>query len=167
MHNNNRYNCRVYILNRQILLIRPKVYPAEDKTSYHERRFFASWDIKTNGAKVKIINQRTEQNFIFPTISMLNRKESIKRSETTSLILVTMALSTWKNTFFPTCFEMLRTRLRYHSVRPFSLRKKPPYRLTFSESYRVMIIIITIATVYQLLNVSNLIFSSLCVHVVI
>eukprot|EP01035_Chromulina_nebulosa_P007360 gene7360-9938_t len=51
MHNNNRYNCRVYILNRQIILIRPKVYPAEDKTSYHERRFFASWDIKTNGAK--------------------------------------------------------------------------------------------------------------------
>ena len=55
MHNNNRYNCRVYILNRQILLIRPKVYPAEDKTSYHERRFFASWDIKTNGAKVTFV----------------------------------------------------------------------------------------------------------------
>mmetsp|Transcript_30545 Transcript_30545/g.42038 ORF Transcript_30545/g.42038 Transcript_30545/m.42038 type:complete len:1359 (-) Transcript_30545:23-4099(-) len=51
MHNNNRYNCRVYILNRQIVLISPKVYPSDDKISYHEKRFFASWDLKTNGAK--------------------------------------------------------------------------------------------------------------------
>lgn len=64
MHNNNRYNCRVYILNRQIILIRPKVYPAEDKTSYHERRFFASWDIKTNGAKVTLLTKRIEQEFV-------------------------------------------------------------------------------------------------------
>ena len=62
MHNNNRYNCRVYILNRQIILIRPKVYPAEDTTSYHERRFFASWDIKTNGAKVTLLTNELSRN---------------------------------------------------------------------------------------------------------
>eukprot|EP01035_Chromulina_nebulosa_P025859 gene25859-33799_t len=43
MHNNVRYNCRVFILNRQIVLIRPKIYLADDG-NYREKRFFASWD---------------------------------------------------------------------------------------------------------------------------
>ena len=43
LHNNVRYNCRVFILNRQIVLIRPKIYLADDG-NYREKRFFASWD---------------------------------------------------------------------------------------------------------------------------
>ena len=37
-----RYNCRVFCLNRQILLIRPKIYLADDG-NYREKRFFSSW----------------------------------------------------------------------------------------------------------------------------
>jgi NAD+ synthase (glutamine-hydrolysing) len=44
LHNNVRYNCRVFCLNRQILLIRPKAYLADDG-NYRERRYFASWNI--------------------------------------------------------------------------------------------------------------------------
>lgn len=43
LHNNVRYNCRVFVLNRQIVLIRPKIYLADDG-NYREKRFFASWD---------------------------------------------------------------------------------------------------------------------------
>ena len=43
LHNNVRYNCRVFCLNRKIVLIRPKVYLADDG-NYREKRFFSSWD---------------------------------------------------------------------------------------------------------------------------
>ena len=46
LHNNVRYNCRIFVLNRKIVLIRPKMYMADDG-NYRERRFFASW--KDNG----------------------------------------------------------------------------------------------------------------------
>lgn len=47
LHNNVRYNCRVFCLDNKILLIRPKVFMADDG-NYRERRFFTSW--KDNGA---------------------------------------------------------------------------------------------------------------------
>lgn len=37
-----RYNCRVFILNRRVLLIRPKMALANDG-NYRETRWFASW----------------------------------------------------------------------------------------------------------------------------
>lgn len=43
LHNNVRYNCRVFCLNRKIVLIRPKMSLADDG-NYREKRFFASWD---------------------------------------------------------------------------------------------------------------------------
>ena len=43
LHNNVRYNCRVFCLNRKILLIRPKTYLADDG-NYREKRFFTSWN---------------------------------------------------------------------------------------------------------------------------
>ena len=43
LHNNVRYNCRVFCLNRKIVLIRPKISMADDG-NYREKRFFASWD---------------------------------------------------------------------------------------------------------------------------
>lgn len=42
IHDNVRYNCRVYCLNRRILLIRPKTCLADDG-NYRESRWFTSW----------------------------------------------------------------------------------------------------------------------------
>lgn len=42
LHNNTRYNCRVVILNGQILLIRPKRFLANDG-NYRELRWFVGW----------------------------------------------------------------------------------------------------------------------------
>ena len=47
IHENVRYNCKVFCLDRKILLIRPKSYLANDG-NYHEPRFFTSW--KNSGA---------------------------------------------------------------------------------------------------------------------
>lgn len=44
LHNNVRYNCRVFCLDKRIILIRPKTYLADDG-NYREKRFFSSWDI--------------------------------------------------------------------------------------------------------------------------
>lgn len=41
-HRNVRYNCRVIFFNRKILLIRPKMYLAEDG-NYREMRYFTAW----------------------------------------------------------------------------------------------------------------------------
>jgi len=42
LHNNVRYNCRVFCLDRRILLIRPKMVMADDG-NYRETRYFAPW----------------------------------------------------------------------------------------------------------------------------
>lgn len=42
VHRNVRYNCRVFVLNGQILLIRPKLFMANDG-NYREPRWFSSW----------------------------------------------------------------------------------------------------------------------------
>ena len=42
IHDGVRYNCRVFVLNRKILLVRPKAFLANDG-NYHEPRFFRSW----------------------------------------------------------------------------------------------------------------------------
>lgn len=42
VHRNNRFNCRIICLNGQILLIRPKLWLAEDG-NYREMRYFIPW----------------------------------------------------------------------------------------------------------------------------
>ena len=42
VHGGVRYNCRVILLNGKILLIRPKMYLADDG-NYRETRYFAAW----------------------------------------------------------------------------------------------------------------------------
>src|SRR5262245_47014663 len=42
LHKNARYNCRLFLLNRQILLIRPKLFLASDG-NYREQRWFVPW----------------------------------------------------------------------------------------------------------------------------
>jgi NAD+ synthase (glutamine-hydrolysing) len=41
-HQNVRYNCRVYVLNRRILFIKPKIFLADDG-NYREPRWFTGW----------------------------------------------------------------------------------------------------------------------------
>lgn len=42
LHRNVRYNCRIYIYNKEILLISPKKYLAMDG-NYREMRYFTPW----------------------------------------------------------------------------------------------------------------------------
>lgn len=42
LHNGVRYNCRIFCLNKKILLIRPKMWMADDG-NYREQRFFTPW----------------------------------------------------------------------------------------------------------------------------
>lgn len=45
LHNNVRYNCRVFCLDRKIVLIRPKISLADDG-NYREKRFFTPWNYR-------------------------------------------------------------------------------------------------------------------------
>ena len=45
IHKNTRYNCRIFCVNRQIVLIRPKLFLANDG-NYREQRYFTSWDAR-------------------------------------------------------------------------------------------------------------------------
>lgn len=44
LHRGVRYNCRVLCLNRRIVLIRPKMFLADDG-NYRESRWFAPWAV--------------------------------------------------------------------------------------------------------------------------
>lgn len=55
-----RYNCRVFILNREIILIRPKLYLANE-ASYREVRWFGAWQPE----------QALKSYVLPPTIQML------------------------------------------------------------------------------------------------
>lgn len=45
LHKGVRYNCRVIMLRKQILLIRPKLHLADDG-NYREGRYFSAWTRK-------------------------------------------------------------------------------------------------------------------------
>ena len=75
-HKNIKYNCRVIILDRKILFIRPKLYLANDG-NYREMRYFIPWSpvrhvedyylpriIRDITGQVNIINQSINQSFI-------------------------------------------------------------------------------------------------------
>ena len=51
IHNNTLYNCRVFCLNQEIILIRPKLYMAGGN-NYREDRWFAPWTKKGKDATV-------------------------------------------------------------------------------------------------------------------
>ena len=75
-HKNIKYNCRVIILDRKILLIRPKLYLANDG-NYREMCYFTPWSpvrhvedyylpriIRDITGQVNIINQSINQSII-------------------------------------------------------------------------------------------------------
>lgn len=63
LHNNILFNCAVLVLNRQILLVRPKIYLAEGG-NYREPRFFTAWGVNREMETFElpsIIQQITKQ----------------------------------------------------------------------------------------------------------
>ena len=42
MHKGVRYNCRVFLLNQKVVMIRPKMFLANDG-NYRETRYFNAW----------------------------------------------------------------------------------------------------------------------------
>jgi len=42
LYNHTLYNCRIFVLNQKILLIRPKLFMA-DGDNYRESRWFTPW----------------------------------------------------------------------------------------------------------------------------
>ena len=74
LHNSVRYNCRVVCLNRQIVLIRPKMHLADDG-NYRERRYFSSWKPEQGlhthqvGDEIYKVTGRRSVPFGFPILS--------------------------------------------------------------------------------------------------
>eukprot|EP00898_Chlorokybus_atmophyticus_P003430 jgi/Chlat1/4088/Chrsp26S04007 len=64
-HASVRYNCRVYCLNRKILLIRPKMDLANDG-NYRETRWFASWKH----------SRQVEKHWLLPVVAEVTTQES-------------------------------------------------------------------------------------------
>ena len=49
MYRGARYNCRIFCMNGKILLIRPKIYMADDG-NYREGRYFTPWKVEQQNA---------------------------------------------------------------------------------------------------------------------
>ncbi|KAJ1920943.1 glutamine-dependent NAD(+) synthetase [Mycoemilia scoparia] len=66
IHKNNRYNCRVFILNGKVIFIRPKLYMANDG-NYRELRWFRPWEKRLQVEKFilpKIVQDITNQTTV-------------------------------------------------------------------------------------------------------
>lgn len=59
MFKNVRYNCRLFLLNHKILLIRPKLFLANDG-NYREERWFTAWDPARMGEKLESMSLPAE-----------------------------------------------------------------------------------------------------------
>jgi NAD+ synthase (glutamine-hydrolysing) len=66
LHAGVRYNCRIFLLNRRVLFIRPKMALAIDG-NYREERWFTSWQHRS----------RTEPHILPPLIRALTGQESV------------------------------------------------------------------------------------------
>lgn len=65
IHRGVRYNCRVFLLNKRILLIRPKLHLANDG-NYRETRYFSTWKHR----------RVVEDHFLLPEIQAITGQES-------------------------------------------------------------------------------------------
>lgn len=87
LHKNVRYNCRIFCLNRKILLIRPKLYLADDG-NYRERRYFTAWKEKKEGwgelqehTLSEILRNATQQSTVPIGIAALETEETLIAAE--------------------------------------------------------------------------------------
>lgn len=84
MHKNVRYNCRLLLLNRHILLIRPKMILAGDG-NYREPRWFAPWQhprSTENHALPRMIRAITGQEAVPFGDAALSTRDTLLASET-------------------------------------------------------------------------------------
>ena len=85
LHNGVRYNCRVFCLNKKILLIRPKMWLAEDG-NYREGRWFTAWskhkipDLEEHGLSDEI-NEITGQKTVKFGVAILEANDATVASE--------------------------------------------------------------------------------------
>jgi NAD+ synthase (glutamine-hydrolysing) len=84
IHQNVRYNCQVYCLNRKILLIRPKMFLANDG-NYRETRWFTAWsrihDIDEH-VLPKAIRDVTGQNTVPFGLAVIEFNDAVVATET-------------------------------------------------------------------------------------
>jgi NAD+ synthase (glutamine-hydrolysing) len=58
LHNHLRYNCRIFCLNRKIVLIRPKCYLHDDSNQfYSEKRYFTSWNFENKNLSDYVLSE--------------------------------------------------------------------------------------------------------------
>lgn len=81
LHNNVRYNCRVYILNRKILLIRPKIY---DSNNIGNNKYFSSYDGVENNEKLH--NENNNYNNI--NYNKYHKKQNSQQTVTVAGVTV-------------------------------------------------------------------------------
>ena len=84
LHNNVRYNCRVFCLNRKIVLIRPKISLADDG-NYREKRFFTSWNYRDRSLHdhtlSDVLRKITKQTTVPIGLAVLATEETTIASE--------------------------------------------------------------------------------------
>lgn len=84
LHNNVRYNCRVFCLDRKIVLIRPKISLADDG-NYREKRFFTPWNYRDrtlhDHALSDVLRKITKQTTVPIGLAVLATEETTIASE--------------------------------------------------------------------------------------
>ena len=84
MHKNVRYNCRIFVLNRKILLIRPKLFLANDG-NYRESRWFTAWHHTRSVEDYhlpRIIRKITNQQTVPIGLASISTRDTVVATET-------------------------------------------------------------------------------------
>ena len=83
-HKNVSYNCRVLVLNQQILMIRPKIFLANDG-NYRETRWFSAWSQERSIEPFSLpetIRELNQQNTVPIGIAAIATRDTAVASET-------------------------------------------------------------------------------------
>ena len=83
-HKNVSYNCRVLVLNQQILMIRPKIFLANDG-NYRETRWFSAWSQERSIEPFSLpetIRELNQQNTVPIGIAAISTRDTAVASET-------------------------------------------------------------------------------------
>ena len=84
MHKNVRYNCRIFVLDRKILLIRPKLFLANDG-NYRESRWFTAWHHTRSVEDYhlpRIIRKITNQQTVPIGLASISTRDTVVATET-------------------------------------------------------------------------------------
>jgi NAD+ synthase (glutamine-hydrolysing) len=94
LHKNVRYNCRVFCLNRRIVLIRPKMFMAQDG-NYRETRWFTAWQPANQSAPLDAFT-------LPPNIQMVTSQQAVPfGAAAIDLADTTLAAETCEELFTP------------------------------------------------------------------